>query len=115
MTQIKHASQPHIVSVDLVNTLIKQMTTTPMPRVRDAARRQLYSVGGQIHEISKAIEHDLESGDNLLNQRTDEDQSIAPETTMWLEWLTMYQTAQTQLQRITEAIAGLDNQETEAA
>lgn len=108
MTQIKHDTVDGVVSVDLVDSLITQLQSTPMPRVRDAAMRQLYRIGITIDTVSKAIERDLEAGDRLLNKRTDDEQNTAPETQMWLEWLAVYETAQTQLQRVTEALRGID-------
>lgn len=106
--KIQHASIPGVVTGKLVDTLISQMETTPMPRIRAAALRQLYSVGITIDQISKATLRDLEAGDAILNQKPHEEQSAAPETQVWLEWLAMYQLAQDQLRHIETAIAASD-------
>ena len=107
MTKIQHDSVPHVVSADLIDSLIKQAATTPMPRARDAAVRQLYSVGVTVHQIAKAYERDLAAGDSILNQRTDADQNAAEETGMWLEWLRGYELALNSLKRIEDAIANV--------
>lgn len=113
MSKITHASVPGVVTVQLVDSLIEQMTSTPMPRIRAAARNQLYSIGVAIYQVSKALQRDLEAGDAILNAKTHEDQNEAPETRMWLEWLAMYQIAEDQLRKIEDAIR--DSSESEAA
>lgn len=111
--KIQHSSVPGVVTVQLVDSLIKQMAETPMPRIRDTARNQLYSIGVTIYQVSKAIQRDLEAGDGILNTKTHEEQNEAPETQMWLEWLAMYQLAEDQLRKIEDAIR--ESSESEAA
>lgn len=110
MSKIAHASIPGVVTVQLVDSLIEQMTTTPMPRIRDAARSQLYSIGVTINDISAALQRDLDAGDVILNEKTHEEQNEVPETQMWLEWLAMYQLAEDQLRKIETAIASLESE-----
>lgn len=110
MNKIQHASIPQVVTLELVDSLIKQVETTPMPRIRAASIRQLYSIGVVINEISDALQRDLESGDRILNKKSNDEQNAAPESQLWIDWLHQYELAQKQLQRISSAIATADSE-----
>lgn len=105
MTVFTHASVPDAINLKMIDTLVNQVETSPLPRVRDSAVRHLYKVWATLHAIVTAYERDLWAGDRILNEKTHEEQNAAPETAMWLEWLAAYQAAMDQIQRVRVVIA----------
>lgn len=106
MDVFTHPAIPQAINRKMIDILINQVETSPLPRVRDSATRHLYSVGGTLNSIANALERDLQAGDHILNRQPDEAQNIAPETQQWLAWLGTYEHVQQQLQRISVAITG---------
>lgn len=114
MTSFQHHAVNGEVSLAAVESLLVQISSTPMPRVREAAVRQLYRMGGTLYRVVEALERDLIAGDRILNQKPDADQNEAPETAMWIEWLRQYETGMALLDRILNEIPDL-HAEREAA
>lgn len=104
MLALTHSSVSQSITTQLVDSLITQLDATPKPRARQVIVRQLYGVGATVNDIAHALESDLQAGDAILNQRTDEEQNEAPETQMWLTWLAQYEECHRQLARISAAL-----------
>lgn len=107
MNRISHASIEQVVTTELIDSLVSQAETTPLPRVRAAVVHQLYGLVVTLGHISKALRRDLEAGDAILNKLSNQEQNESPQTQMWLQWLAMYEAAETQINRILSAIPEL--------
>lgn len=110
MTVFKHADVSEAINLKMIDTLVSQVETSSMPRVRQSAVRHLYGVAITLKKIAAAYERDLWAGDRILNGMTHEEQNAAPETVMWLDWLAIYQGAKTQHRRIVNLINALPDE-----